>query len=170
MIELNKEKIEKILYEETAKKEESTTILRSIYTRYMRLYEKYFADIDALNDDKIAELRNFREETTSLIRYYYLDIPLDICTQLKVFDQEYSDKLLGSDWHKYLFDGYKRFRENSKGRNKSKEYLKAEFSNQVLSAFYDAMDYILRDGFGTNSVETKHFMDGLSELLFGKEE
>ena len=136
----------------------------------MRLYEKYFADIDALNDDKIAELRNFREETTSLIKYYYLDIPLDTCAQLKVFDQEYSDKLLGSDWHKYLFDGYKKFRENSTSRNKSKECLKAEFSNQVLSAFYDAMDYIFRDGFGTNSVETKHFIDGLSELLFGKGE
>jgi len=134
----------------------------------MRLYEKYFADIDALNDNKIAELRKFREETTSLIKYYYLDFPLNICTQLKEFDREYSDKLLGSDWRKYLSDGFKRFRENGTSRSQSKENLKAEFSNQVLSAFYETMDDIFRDAFGTNSEEAKNYIDGLSELLFGK--
>ena len=50
MIELSKEKIEKILHEETVKTEELATILRSIYTRYMWMYEKYYSDIDALND------------------------------------------------------------------------------------------------------------------------
>ena len=54
MIELSKERIEKILYEETAKTEQLTTILRSIYTRYLRMYEKYFSDIDALNDNTIS--------------------------------------------------------------------------------------------------------------------
>ena len=57
MIELTDKRIEQILHEETASKEELGTILRGIYTRYMCLYERYFADIDALNDDKIAELR-----------------------------------------------------------------------------------------------------------------
>ena len=75
MIKLSNERIEQILHEETVKKEKSATILRGIYNRYMRLYEDYFADIDALNDDKIAEFRNYHEETRSLIKYYYMDIP-----------------------------------------------------------------------------------------------
>ena len=33
--------MEQILHEETAKKEESQTILRSTYTKHMRLYERY---------------------------------------------------------------------------------------------------------------------------------
>ena len=39
------------------KTEELTTILRGVYTRYMRLFEKYFADIEALNDEEIAKLK-----------------------------------------------------------------------------------------------------------------
>ena len=54
MIELSIERVDQILHQETPKKEELATILRGIYTRYMCLYEKYFADIDALNDDTIA--------------------------------------------------------------------------------------------------------------------
>ena len=63
MIELSNERIEEILHKETGKTEELTTILRGIYIRYMRLYERYYADIDALNDDVIAELKNYLEET-----------------------------------------------------------------------------------------------------------
>lgn len=44
MIELSHERIEQILHEETVKKEDLDTILRGIYFRYMRLYERYFAD------------------------------------------------------------------------------------------------------------------------------
>ena len=55
MVELSRERIEQMLQEETAKKEELANILRGIYTRYMRLYEKYLADIDALNDDEIGK-------------------------------------------------------------------------------------------------------------------
>ena len=133
----------------------------------MRLYEKYFADIDALNDDKIAELRNYHEETKSLIKYYYLDIPLDICVTLKEFDDEYNEKLLGPDWKKYLFDRYKDFKKNNKSKNKSEETLKAEFSKHTLSGFYDAMDYLFRDSFSTNSETAKDMASGLTELLFG---
>jgi hypothetical protein len=68
----------------------------------MWLYEKYFADIDALNDEKIAELTNYHEETLSLVKYYYMDIPLDICVGIKAFEEEYSANLLGAEWHKYL--------------------------------------------------------------------
>jgi len=169
MVELSKERIEQILHEETMKKEELETILRGIYTRYMRLFEKYFADIDALNDDEIAELRKYHEETGSLVKYYYMDIPLDICIGLKEFENKYSVKLLGSEWHKYLFDSYEEFRENSRSQNKSEEYLKAEFTKQTLSAFYEAMDYVFREGFGTGSHTAKKVVSGITELLFGKE-
>ena len=57
MLELSNERIEQILNEETTKTVELATLLRSIYTRYMRLFEGYFADIDALNDTKIAQFR-----------------------------------------------------------------------------------------------------------------
>ena len=169
MIELSKERIEQILHEETIKKEELETILRSIYTRYMRLYEKYFADIDALNDDEIAELRKYHEETMSLVKYYYMDIPLDICAGIKEFENTYSVNLLGPEWHEYLFDSYEGFREKSKSKNKSEEYLKAEFAKQALAAFYEAMDYVFREGFGTGSQTAKSVVSGITGLLFGKE-
>ena len=57
MVELSNERIEQILHEETKKTEALPTILRGIYSRYMNLYEQYFADIDALNDDQIAEFQ-----------------------------------------------------------------------------------------------------------------
>ncbi len=169
-MELSRERIEKILHEETAKKEELATILRAVFTRYSQLYEKYFADIDALNDDKIAELRKYHEETKSLTKYYYLDIPLDICMGLREFDHTYSDKLLGSDWHKYLFDRYKESKKTGKSKNKSEQACKAEFANETLSAFYDAMDYLFRDSFGTNSETGKDVLNGIIGALFGKKQ
>ena len=69
MLELSNERIEQILNEETMKTVELATLLRSIYLRYMRLFEGYFADIDALNDTKIAQFRKYHEETCSLVRY-----------------------------------------------------------------------------------------------------
>ena len=52
MVELSNERVDQILHEESQKTEELKTILRGVYIRYMRLYERYFDDIDALNDDK----------------------------------------------------------------------------------------------------------------------
>ena len=169
MVELSKERIEQILHKETTKKEDLETILRGIYTRYMRLYEKYFADIDALNDDEIAELRKYHEETRSLVKYYYMDIPQDVCSGIKEFENKYSACLLGSEWHEYLSDSYEDFKEKSKSTNKSEEYLKAEFTKQALAAFYEAMDYVFRDGFGTGSQTAKNVISGITGLLFGKE-
>ena len=83
MIELNNEVLEKILSKETAKTEDLKTILRAIYTRTMRLYEKYFQDLDALSNDVIEELKQYNEETRSLVKYYYLDIPQDISEGIK---------------------------------------------------------------------------------------
>ena len=74
MIELSTERVEEILQKETQKTVDLPVILRAVYTRYMNLYERYFTDVDNLNDDKIAELRKYHEETISLVRYYYMDI------------------------------------------------------------------------------------------------
>ena len=167
MIELSNERVEQILHQETQKTEELTTILRAIYTRYMRLYEKFFADIDALNDDGIAELKKYHEETVSLLKYYYMDIPLDICEGLGEFDDKYTAKLLGPDWHKLLFDGYQDFKSQSKSRNQSEESIKSEFSEQMLTEFYDAMDSVFREGFSTNSKTAEKVATGLTGLLFG---
>ena len=164
MVELSNERIGQILHEETAKTEELATILRSIYTRYMRLYEKYFADIDALNNAKIAELRKYHEETGSLVRYYYMDIPQDICEGIKEFENNYSANLLGPEWHDYLFRIYQEFRKGCKAKD-----IKAEFSKQALAAFYEAMDNIFREGFGTGSQTVKNVVSGITGLLFGKE-
>ena len=169
MIELSRQRIEQILHEETAKREDLDMILRGIYTRYMRLYEKYFSDIDALNDDVIAGLRNYHEETSSLMRHYYMDIPLDICMGLEEFDDRYGANLLGSNWHAYLFDCYEKFKETNRSSDKSEELLKAEFAKQNLTAFYYAMDCIFRDGFGTGSNSVSKVLSGITGLLFGEE-
>ena len=169
MVEFSKERIEQILHEETMKKEEPETILRSIYTRYMLLYEKYFADIDILDDDKIAELRKYHEETRSLIKYTYMDIPMDICVELREFENRYSSKLLGPQWHTFLFENYKEFREENESDNTSEDMLKTEFTKQTLTGFYEVMDYIFRDGFGTGSHSAKKVISELKGILFEKE-
>ena len=169
MIELNKEKMEKILHEETAKTVELTTILRSIYTRYMRMYEKYFSDIDALNDDTISELRNYNEETKSLVRYYYLDIPKDIYEGIRQFENKSVANLLGPKWRKYLSDSYAAFQEEYDGECRSKKSLKEAYAEQAMTDFYEAMDYVFREGFGTVSQTAENMMKGLAGLLFGTE-
>ena len=169
MVELSNERISKILHEETAKKEELSTILRGIYTRYMHLFEKYFADIDELNDENIAELNDYHEETKSLFRYYYMDIPLETCMQLEEFNNQYVAKLLGPKWHEHLFSVYAEFRDSADNEAKSGEEVKAEFKKQALEAFYDVMDYIFRDDFGTSSQTAKKVVTNLKEMLFGAE-
>lgn len=169
MIELSNERVDQILHKETHKTEELRTILRAIYTRYMYLYEKYLADIDALNDDVIASLKKYHEETISLTKYYYLDIPEDTCEKLYEFDEEYTAKMLGPDWHKYLFDSYKEFRAENKGKGKSEECLKAEFSEQILNDFYEDMDYVFREAFGTGSKGGEDVVSGLTGLFFKKD-
>ena len=170
MIELNNERIEQILHDETTKKEELTTILRGIYTRYMNLYERYFSDPASLNDDKIAEFKKYHEETKSLIKYYYLDIPQDICLGIREFEENISDKLLGRDWKKNLYDVYDEFKAKNKAWNKSEEYYQAEFSKMAMKEFYEAMETIFRSGFGTDSQTSKDIFNGITGLLFGKKE
>ena len=141
---------------------------RSIYIRYLRLYERYFADIDALDDDEIEELKKYHEETKSVVKYYYLDIPLDICMGLHDFDSKYNDKLLGSDWRTYLFDIYADFKSENRSNDQSEASSKAAFAEQTLTAFYSAMDSIFRDGFGTGSKTAEKVVSGIAGLLFGK--
>ena len=167
MVELSNERVETILKEETQKAAELATILRAVYTRYMRLYEKYFADIEALNNDKIDELNRYHEETISLVKYYYMDIPQDVCMGIKSFDEKFGAELLGPSWHKHLFDCYEDFKKEN--WDKSEEWLKTEFKKQVLNSFYEAMDSVFRQGFGTGSKLSEGIIDGISGLLFGKD-
>ena len=169
MTQLSIERVEKILREETPKKEDLSTILRGIYTRFLRQYESYFEDINALNDKKIAELREYNNETRSLVRYYYLDIPQNICNALEVFENEVNEKLFGPDWHKYLFDSYNNFRDKNKSRNKSEKSLKAEFREESMNTFYQAMDYIFREGFGTADKTTENTLSEIIEKFFKNE-
>ena len=170
MVELSNERIKQMLEEETKKTEDLTTILRAIYTRYMNLYERYFAEPEALNDDKIAEYKKYHEETKSLIKYYYMDIPQDVCAAINEFEEKAGDKLLGREWKKTLYDANTEFREKYKVKDRSDEYYQEAFKKEALKAFYDAMDSVFRDGFGTGSQTAKDMFDGISGLLFGKKE
>ena len=170
MFELSFERVDQIMHKETPKTEDLPLILRSVYLRYMRLYEKYYADIDALNDDQIAELKKYHKETRNLMKYYYLDIPLDISYALSEYDNEHISKLLGAGWHKTLFDSYRDFKAQHEGEDKSKTRLKEEFTQQKLTDFYEAMDYIFREAFGTGSKTAENTMNGIANLLFGENE
>ena len=167
MVKLNTGRIDQMLHEETGKKEELSTILRSIYTRYMHLYEDYFSDIEALNNEKIAEFRKYNEETQSLIKYYYLDIPLDVCENIVEFEKEYGENLLGPGWHKYVFDAYKEFSEYHDCKNKD-EIMKA-FREHAIENFYDSMDSIFRESFGTESKNTESALSLIKGLFFDDE-
>ena len=170
MIELSNERVEQILHKETQKTEELATILRGVYTRYMRLYEKYFADIEALNDGEIADLKRYHEETGSLMKYYYMDIPKDVCAELQDFDEKYTAKLLGADWHNCLFDSYEAFRVENEDAYPSEKQMKAEYAKQTLAAFYEAMDSVFRESFGTGSKTAEKVASGIASLFFGKQE
>ena len=167
MTELSSERVDEILHKETMKTEELVTILRAIYTRYMHLYENYFADIDALDDDAIAELKKYHEETISLMKYYYMDIPHDVCAALDDFDQKYTNKLLGAQWHKLLYESYDEFLEENSGNNINEKCIKADFSKLIMKEFYDSMEYIFRGDFGSSSKTGEMILDGIKGLIFG---
>ena len=168
MVELSTERVDEILHKETQRTEEPATILRSIYTRYMHLYETYLADIDALNDEKIAELKTYHEETESLVKYYYMDIPQDIYISLKAFDDRQITKQLGPDWHEHLLHSYQQFKDVYVGEDKTEEWLKEKFTEKELTDFYEAMDDVFREGFGTGSKATESFCTRLRHLIFGE--
>lgn len=170
MIELSNERIEQILHDETKKTEALPLILRSIYSRYMNLYENYFAHMETLNDDKIAEFRKYHEETISLIRYYYMDIPEDVCSAIMEFEEKSNEYLLGREWKKNLYDVYTKFKENSNEWDMSEDYYRAGFKKEALKGFYETMEKIFRSGFGTESETEKRTLSGISELLFGNKE
>lgn len=167
MVELSKERIEQILHEETKKTEALPTILRAIYTRHMNLYEKYAANLFTLTNEQINEFRKQHEETKSLYKYYLLDIPQDICTGIETFEEAAGDHLLGPEWKKNIYDAYDEFKEKSTEWDQSEEYYKKEFQKAFLKGFYDAMEHIFRDGFGTASQSAKDVLDGISGLFFG---
>ena len=169
MLELSNDRVGQILHQETLQTEELTTILRAIYTRYMRLYEKVFADIEALDDAEIARLRKYHEETRSLVKYYYLDIPQEICTGLDEFDNKDCSKMLGPDWHEFLSDKFQEFRDEDFFSDKSESQIKAEFAEKSLNRFYESMDSVFRSGFGTGVLTTEDVVKGIKHLAFGKD-
>ncbi len=129
MVELDNERMKQILHDETAETEDLVTILRGIYTRYMNLYERYFADIEALNDDRIAEFAKYHEETKSLIRYYYMDIPQDICAGISELEEKVSGRLLGREWKMNLFDVYDEFREKTGSGTRVRTIIRQSLQN-----------------------------------------
>ena len=165
MNELKKERIEEILHEETLKTEDQKTLMRAVYSRYMHLYEEYFSDIDKLNDKKIAQLKKYHEETESFMKCYYIDIPYDVCATLKEFDHQYTDKLLGTDWQKYLSDEYTQFK--AKNKNKSEEENKAAFVRLKLDDFYAVIDTAFRESFGTDSRTIERTVNWFKGLFSG---
>ena len=169
MVELSQERIDEILKKETVKKEDADTILRSVYIRYMRLFERYFVDINALNDEVIDELRNYHEETKSLVKYFFMDIPQDACDGIREFEKKYIADILGPYWQEHLMEAYRKFRMTKSFRDKSEEHYREEFSKEVLDNFYSAMDYVFREGFGTGSKMAENVGKGLMGLLCGKE-
>lgn len=169
MLELSSKRIDQILQEETPKTVVLSTVLRAIYYRYMTLYERYFAQIESLNDEKIAELRKYHEETRSLFRYYYMDIPQDVCMDIEEFEKKHSDKILGSVWRGYLDENYQEFVDDHDDEEISESALLAEFKKMNLEGFYDEMEDVFRDGFGTGSKHREGIINGLSGLLFNNQ-
>ena len=167
MIELSNDRIKEILEDETAKTIDLKIILRGLYTRYRNLYEPYIAGFDKLNDDRVAEFAKTHAETKALFKYYYLDIPQDICSKIEEFEEKSCDKLLGRDWKKNVYDAYDEFKSKNKAWNKGEDYYQAEFKKEALKEFYEAMEYIFRDGFGTGSETVKDVIGGITGLLFG---
>ena len=170
MIELSTERVEEILQKETQKTVDLPIILRAVYTRYMNLYERYFTDVDNLNDDKIAELRKYHEETISLVRYYYMDIPQDICHEINEFEDKYTVKLIGKDWKKNVSECFETFKGCNWDDDKDDKSLKDEFAEMNLKAFYESMDSVFREGFGTGSQTADSVMKGISGLFFEEKE
>ena len=170
MLELSNERIEQILHDETTKTESVPTILRAIYLRYVNLFENYIANFDSLNDDKIAAFKKQHEETRSLIKYYYMDIPQDVCYELIEFEEKYMDELLGRDWKRVVYDAYDEFKDSCSEWDMSEDYYKKKFKKAALKEFYKAMEEIFRDGFKTNSETHQNIFEGITGLLFGKKD
>ena len=164
MVELTYEKIDKILHEETLKSEDARTIQRALYNRNMCLYEKYLSDIDALNDETIAEMKKYHEETKSLLKYYRMDIPQDTSDGLDAFNKKFTDRILGPDWRDFLSHTYEEFKDDYENYGKSEECLKKEFEEKVLVEFYAKMDDVFRDGFGTSSQSANNAFEGIAAI------
>ena len=168
MVELSNERIDKIMHEETLKTEDLKTLLRAIYTRYMHLFERYFADIDKLNDKKIAEFRKYHEETKSLMKYYYVDIPHDVFLYLSDYDERYVDKLLGTGWKDYLTENFNKFKKNKTKDSDDEKSIKAKFADHCLDDFYESMDDAFRDSFGSHSKTAEGFRGFITTMIFGE--
>ena len=169
MIELSYDQVDQIMHKDTPRSEDLPLILRSIYLRYLHLFETYFADIDALDDDKIIELKKYHEETRSLIKIFYLDIPMDVFYALGSVDEDDVSKMLSTELKQYVFDSFRNFMLENRDESKSKERFKLEFAQKNLTDFYSSMDTVFRGAFGTTSKTTENAVGWIGKLLFGED-
>ena len=170
MLQLSNKRIDQILQEETPKTALLPTVLRAIYYRYMTLFERYFAEMESLNDEKIAELRKYHEETKSLVKYYYMDIPQDVCFDIEEFEEKHTNKILGWGWRGYLDENYQEFVDDHDDDTEiSESGLLAEFKKKNLKAFYDEMEDVFRPGFGTGSRNREGILNELSGMMFNNQ-
>ena len=96
-----------------------------------------------------------------------MDIPEETGTYLQVFDKEYTVKLLGPDWKKYVSESFQEFISEHKKEAKNEDHLKEMYREEILGAFYDAMNHVFRDGFGTANKTLEKVSKGLLSILFG---
>ena len=68
-----------------------------------------------------------------------------------------------------LSDSYAAFKEENDDEYRNEKSLKEAFAKQAMEEFYDTMDDVFREGFGTVSQNAKDFSNGLTGLLFGAE-
>ena len=102
-------------------------------------------------------------------KYTRSRLPVEM-VYLEEFEDKCTENLLGPSWHQHVADGYLDFCERYENRNKGEKALKAEFKKQALRAFYDAMGYIFRDGFGTDSQTARNVLSGITDLFLGKDQ
>ncbi len=167
MIQISNERAEQIIQEETKKTQPLPQLLRAIYTRYMNLYEDYIANIYDLTSEKIAAYKKQNDETIALVRYYYMDIPQDVCAGILVFEEKVGEKLLGPEWKTNLYDAYDEFKDNCNEWDMTEDYYKGAFKKYALKEFYEVMENIFRDGFGSESESSKNIFSGIKSLIFG---
>lgn len=167
MIQLSNERAEQIIQEETKKTQPLPQLLRAIYTRYMNLYEDYIANMFDLTSEKVAEYKKQNDETICLVRYYFMDIPQDVCEGIFDFEEKVGDKLLGPEWKTNLYDAYEEFKDKSDEWDMTEDYYKGAFKKYALKEFYEVMENIFRDGFSTHSERAKNIFSGIKSLIFG---
>ena len=167
MVELSPERIEEILHKETVKEEDPKTVMRAVYNRYRCVFEQYIDQIFEMNQSKIDEFNKYHQETNSLIKYYFVDIPMDTCAALAKFEHDVMDYMLGPDWQRVILNGFEEFKRKNKNKYRlaNEETWRKKFKEELLSMFYVSMESAFRVSFESGSKAAEGLMDGLSAIF-----